>query len=128
MDNPNTKILDGITYSSLGELQDIDYFKIFKNNILIKKIMLNRAKGLFGHKSELFSKTQTTKDIYNILSSPNISPLGIQKKLNDAITIKAFKGTKEVDISKMHTKNARTKNGTWGSTYLVYESKHLKIT
>lgn len=126
--NPNTRILDGITFTSFDAI-DIDSLKIYaQNGTLLKDIKLNIMKGLFSHKKELFSTVQSTKDIYNILSTPIIPDFGITIEPDQVLTIKGFKGLTEIDISNVITKVATADVGQWYHTHLVAESKHLKIT
>lgn len=124
----NNKTLNGITYNSFGVNKSLDSIQIFKNGVLLKKINLNVTKGLFGHKSELFSNIQTTKEVYNILSTPIVPNMGIVMPTSDEFTIKGFKGTTEVNISNINLNNATTAGGTWGDSYLTIEGNHLKIS
>ena len=124
----NNSTLNGVTYNSFGSKNSLDSLQVFKNGVHVKTINLEKTKGLFGHKSELFSNTQTTKDVYDILSTPKVSNMGIHMNRSDSYTIKGFKGTTEVDISKISLNNATTAGGTWGSSYLTVEGNHLKIS
>ncbi|MCK5806980.1 MAG: hypothetical protein KAG91_01125 [Mycoplasmataceae bacterium] len=121
--------INGIEYNSFGKTALVDSIKLFKNGTLLKEFTLEQSKGLFGHKSELFSEVQTTKNVYDISSSKKISNLGINTSHGGKFTLKGFKGNKEVDISGMHIGNAIAPNGgVYPAPYLQVEGNHLLIT